>query len=728
MTFLNPLILIAAAGVSLPLLAHLLNRYQVKQTDWAAMQFLNRSVRVRTRQLQLRDLLLLLMRCLALLLIVFALARPATDTADGIGLPGEKRAGVIIALDASYSMSHSDGNNTRFQRAVERVDVIREHIQPGDPVTLVLLGGDNHVVLRNVAYAPDRFTSVLSELHASPEPLDVDSFPKQIRALIDDMDAPQKEVYIISDTQTQDWGRVSNQLHGELKNLGELASVFLIPVPGGDDNLAVTGLDLVSGELRKGTVARYRATVRNCGTSPASNVEVLCRVDGVQIDRKQIPLIAPGSSETVSVFVPFYNAGPTRITAEISGDALVTDNVRRTVAVVRERISVVCVDGSAGDAGRLIMAGLLARAGGAEHENYLVRTVQWPAFPTDELEQADVIILCDVPQITNEQALQLSRFVRKGNGLVWFAGEQVKIDAWNKLMGEQSVALLPATLRPAVDTRDALGIGKPLAPGMSDHTVCRPLQSLPPDLLNETRFLRRLDVTPHETSIPVLSLAGSDSPVLLEQSLGRGHIFMFTTSAQTTWNNMAHTPVFPMLMQQIVTYLAGREFEQPRTVGDSLSLTYVEQPDASDAVFDTPSEQTIPVPVREHRSQYVALLEKSREAGFYVARVSVQAPGMPVAVNVDTRESNVACLTAPELIKSLQGTGIAVSATDAELSANITMARTGRASWRFFMMAGLVFLVAESLLADRLLTRRNRSNQPQAQEMRAKSAEVNASA
>ena len=38
MTFMNPLFLFAAVGISLPILAHLLNRYQVRQTDWAAMQ------------------------------------------------------------------------------------------------------------------------------------------------------------------------------------------------------------------------------------------------------------------------------------------------------------------------------------------------------------------------------------------------------------------------------------------------------------------------------------------------------------------------------------------------------------------------------------------------------------------------------------------------------------------------------------------------------------------
>ena len=76
MSFLNPLLLLAALGISLPILAHLLNRFQVQHTDWAAMQFLNRSVRVLSRQIKLRDLLLLILRCLALLLLAFALARP----------------------------------------------------------------------------------------------------------------------------------------------------------------------------------------------------------------------------------------------------------------------------------------------------------------------------------------------------------------------------------------------------------------------------------------------------------------------------------------------------------------------------------------------------------------------------------------------------------------------------------------------------------------------------
>jgi hypothetical protein len=158
-------------------------------------------------------------------------------------------------------------------------------------------------------------------------------------------------------------------------------------------------------------------------------------------------------------------------------------------------------------------------------------------------------------------------------------------------------------------------------------------------------------------------------------------------------------------MQQIVTYLSGREFESPRSVGDSLSLTYVDQPDASDAVFETPSGENITVPVREIDGQFVALLENAHEAGYYTARVSVQAAGLPIAVNVDPRESQIACLEESELRTNLEGLGLQVAASGDELAAAIESSRTGRSAWRVFMIAALVFLLLECLLADRMTSR-----------------------
>ena len=328
MSFLNPWLLVAAVGVALPVLAHLLNRYQFKETNWAAMQFLNRTVRVRSRQIKLQDILLLILRCLALLLLALAFAQPAMEQADGfLAQLGERRAGVIIALDASYSMQHSDGTATRFERALKKIETITSQIRPGDPVTLILLGDEHRVLARNTAFNPDWFAGILRDQKATPGTLDLESVPRRLVELAEEMVAPQKEIYIVTDLQEQDWKQTI-----AWKEVGQAAQVFIVPVTGDDANLAITGFDLVSGVLRQGTVARYQVTVRNCGSRPATNVRVTGLVDNVTADTKIIPAIAAGASERVSLFVPFQNPGPVSITAKLESDALPVDDVQRAVA------------------------------------------------------------------------------------------------------------------------------------------------------------------------------------------------------------------------------------------------------------------------------------------------------------------------------------------------------------------------------------------------------------
>ena len=703
MNFLHPLILVAGLGIGLPILAHLLSRYQVQRTDWAAMRFLNSSVRVRTRQLRLRDILLLCLRCLAVILLVLAFAKPFMKNAANLpaGL-GERRAGVVIALDASFSMGHRDGSSSRFEQGLEKVRTIMEDIRPGDPVSLVLLASEHRVVARNIAFDPARFAEMLQNLEPSPEPLNLASVPQLLNSLADGMDAPQKEIHIVTDMQARDWKEKPAWLTDAFNDLTRAAVTIIVPVRGGSDNLAITDLELVSGVLRKDTIARYRATVRNFGPNPVSNVRVKGMADNVTVDTKTIPAIAPGASETVSLFVQFHNSGPIRISAELDPDPLLADNVRRTVAYIRDEVAVLNVQGSSGGSGALIAAALQARGDGAAEKNFDVQSVPWTDLPTRDLSEFDVVILDNVPDITPEQARAFEDYVRAGHGLVWFAGDNVDAAAWNKRSALGSIPLLPAVIEQAASTSDALGVGKPLDPAMPDHSICRPLLSLPEDLLSETRFRKVLQVKPAAIGTTVLSLAGTAAPLLLEHSLGRGQVFMFTTSADGAWNNMAVTPVFPMVLQQMVTYLTAREFEKPRLVGDSLSLSYADQPNASEAVFDTPDGETITVPVRKLRNEYVALIDHARKDGFYLARVSLQAPGLPIAVNVDTSESDVACLSPAEVAGSFADSGITVAQTDDDLLAAVGQARAGLSFWMLFLAAGLGLLVVESLLAKRM--------------------------
>lgn len=705
MNFMNPFFLLAAAGIALPILAHLLNKQEYQETDWAAMQFLNRTLRVQSRQIRIKDILLLILRCLAILFLVLAISQPITKSTNKLVTAiGSRPVGYVIALDASFSMKHSDDGKTRFKRALEKIETIMSNIKPGDPVSVVLLGAEHHVVIRNRSYNQQTLSRILSDLKATPEALDIDSIPRKLKELLSELEAPQKEVYIITDLQDQDWKKGADRLRNAFKDLSKSASLFLIPVTGGNKNLAISKFELVSGVLRKGTTARYSVTVQNYDVLPAKAVKISGKLNNITVDSKVIPTIPAESAKTVSLFIPFRDHGPARISASIIDDGLEIDNTRRTMAVIREKVSILCVEGSSQKAGSggFITSALRARDAEIDEKDFTVKSISWNTLPTQDLDDYDVVILADVPTITEDQAKRLNAFVRKGNGLIWFPGNDTKKDLWNKRSEQEGSPLLPARIDEEVSAADALGVGRPLNPNISEHTVSSPLLSLSEDLLSEARFLKRLSVTPHPASNTILTIAGSGAPLLLEHALGRGQVFMFTSSAEPSWNTMVLTPIFPMLMQQMVTYLTAREFEKPRTVGSSLSLSYVSEPDASEAVFETPSGESITVPVQQYSNQYRAVLGNAGEVGYYVARGSLQSPGVPIAVNVDTRESNVACLDKTEQQQVFKNTGIEIIQSDGQLAESIMGSRRITSIWRLFAVLCLIIILIESLLACRL--------------------------
>jgi uncharacterized membrane protein len=717
MNFMNPFFLLAAAGIALPILAHLLNKQEYQETDWAAMQFLNRTIRIQSRQIKIKDILLLILRCLALLFLVLAVSRPVTENSSSfVTSIGQRRAGVVIALDASFSMKHKDKDNTRFERAVEKIKSIMKNLTPGDPITLVLLGAEHNVIIRNRKYEPEIFSKIIDDLKPTPEALDLDSIPRKLKELLNELEAPQKEVFLITDVQNQDWEQGAERLRNALKDLSKNADLFLIPVTGGKKNLAISNFELISGVLRKKTTARYSVTVNNYDELPVNQVKVSGQLNNITVDSKVIPNIPPGSAKTLSLFIPFQDSGPARISAKIGDDGLNIDNTRRTMAVIRDKVSILCVEGSSQKSGfrGFSTDALEARDEEVDEKDFKVKPISWDALPGEDLDSYDVVVLSDVPAITEDQAKRLDKFVRKGNGLIWFPGENTKIDLWNKRSVQEGSPLLPAEIGEVVSAADSMGVGRPLNPNIPEHTVSSPLLSLSEDLLSEARFLKRVTVNPHPASTTILTVAGSGDPVLLEHSLGRGQVFMFTSSSAPVWNTMALTPIFPMLMQQMVTYLTAREFEKPRTVGSSLSLSYVEKPDASEAVFKTPSKETILVPVQQFRNQYRAQLGHAKEVGYYEARASMQSPSVPIAVNVDTRESNVSCIEGPEQEKLFKNSGVQIIKSDEQLTQSIIDSRKITSLWRLCAIICFIIIIMESLLACRLPKSQNLQTAPAA--------------
>jgi hypothetical protein len=150
-----------------------------------------------------------------------------------------------------------------------------------------------------------------------------------------------------------------------------------------------------------------------------------------------------------------------------------------------------------------------------------------------------------------------------------------------------------------------------------------------------------------------------------------------------------------------------------------LSLSYGRRPDAAEAVFETPTGESITVPVHEHRNQYRALLGHAKEVGYYKARGSLQSAPVPIAVNVDTRESNVTSLSVDEQQRVFANTGVRLVQPDEPLEELLEESRSITSFWYLCVMICVVIMLMESVLACRVPKRQTRQSATSATELEA---------
>ena len=75
MGVLNPILLVLAGAAAVPLLLHLLQRHQGPRIVFPALRYLRRAEKESARKIRLRQLLLMLLRMIAVLLVAFPAAR-----------------------------------------------------------------------------------------------------------------------------------------------------------------------------------------------------------------------------------------------------------------------------------------------------------------------------------------------------------------------------------------------------------------------------------------------------------------------------------------------------------------------------------------------------------------------------------------------------------------------------------------------------------------------------
>jgi len=145
MNFLFPLYLLGAAAIAIPILLHLRRRPPQNAVPFSALMFLEGSPVPPVKRRRVEDLLLLLLRCLALLLLALLFSRPLWRSTI---MAGPTHDGVVILLDRSASMQRED----LLEQVEKQLDAALAEVKEGDDVALVTYEREPALVVSSQAW------------------------------------------------------------------------------------------------------------------------------------------------------------------------------------------------------------------------------------------------------------------------------------------------------------------------------------------------------------------------------------------------------------------------------------------------------------------------------------------------------------------------------------------------------------------------------------------------
>jgi hypothetical protein len=634
------------------------------------------------RRQRIRHWILFALRCLALILLAAAFARPFFDSDErNVGAAGAGPREVVVLLDRSYSMAYGD----RWARAISAAERAIAGIGAADRASLVLF---DHEAIAAAGPTSDVALLRTALRDARPAAGATRYAPALAVAqqLLESAERPRREVVVISDFQRAGWDGQ------ELPRMPAPASVTTVDV--GDPttaNALVTGVDVTrdaAGGVDRAIVA---ARLARKGERAIGDARVTLELNGREVEAKRVSLPASGATSVTfaSVAVPDATTrGTVRVSVPTAEDRLAVDDVFHFVLARAQVVSVLIVEPSSAPAARMMF---LPRALGiGDRPTFRVAQRRADRVTPDDVNGARVVILHGVGMPSGAVGDRIRALVRGGGGLIVALGEH---NGGRALSG--ATDLLPGTIGEIIDR--SAERGGSLGSLDRSHPALESFRGSRSGDFTSARYLRYRALSPTATDA-VLARFDDGAVALAERRVGPGRVLVFSSTFDGYWNDLPVQPVFLPLVQSLVRHGAGWMPERPwETVGHVLALSDGGANRSASVAIAPSGARTRWTEADSARSLPL------REQGFYEMRnADAVTASRVVAVNPDPAESELGAFPPDELSRAVAAAGAADAATTGATTLSVAERERRQLLWWYVLLAMVLLLAAESLLSNRL--------------------------
>jgi hypothetical protein len=748
--FINPWMLAGLAGVSLPVLAHLLSRRKYDTVEWGAMQFLELGRNAR-RRIKLEELLLLALRMGMIALIAIALSRPWMSGGLANTFASKPACDIAIVIDSSYSTDWNAKAQTPREQAVSWAKTLVDQLGPGETVGLIDARGTVEAKVPSLTRDRNLIRESLDDL---PKPSGSSRLNDGILRGLQMVNAGSnvsRHVVVVTDGQLHPWRDADEHLWLQLKELREQstvpADVWVVSTQkqqARQNNDAVDRLQLSRELTVVNFPIRIRTRLKNSGAKSASNRKVYLEVDGQRLADKTISVrVEPDGQATIEFEHRFRTPGSHVVAVSIDEDSLPGDDRSEAAIDITDALPILLVDGSASpDPARSeVFFAKSALSAVANPTPWIAaRTVLATNFSKESIDQAQVIMLANVPRLTDGQLDAIKEFVDNGGGLGIVLGDQIDEQWYNSRLFDRGRGLLPAWLEDVASA--PVGIEEAPITILSESLQLpwiSQFQTGGDDGLLDARFTRWYSTTlrpelpaqadaprakersdesvaeddSNSTDRPVASTAGSYSngdAFLLSRPFGRGRVAMMTSTLDADWTTLPARPDYVAFLHEWIFQLAAGRVTRNVDTGSPLLFPIAQDDDPANWVFINPEGEELEALGAGDELRPMVRLDQTHLPGTY--RLRKRPPANEEAnpandeffvVNFDRSESELTPLTDERWAELTDEERLHRIETPEELFESLETEASRIELWHLLLLAFLLILIGEVFMTRRLV-------------------------
>ncbi len=689
MNFINPFLLLFAAAASIPLLLHLFNKQRVKIIEFSTVKYLQALQKTRMRKLKIRQILLLILRTLALLMIALAFARPTIEGGYLPALGGKTTTTAILLLDVSGSMQTETNAGTYFERAKDKLDSILDDFTEKERTTLITFS--NRIIYDSgePSVEFERLRDAIQEIepgYAEANPKS--AFTRAFELLTQTTD-PNLEIYVVSDFQGEAWRNFEFNLF-ESANLEP--SIFLANVSLDEiDNVALTEIHFPNQIITTGRPFQLQADVRNFKPQLSAELLVALTIGENRVAQTDLSIPPDGEGTVTFTHTP-KQSGFLSGEIAIDDDDLPPDNRAYFGMRVPSGNKIALISENDQEAYYIRNALVPEQGKGGVRQMDLIGAIQ---AGNANLFDYDVVIVDVSGRLPQPLVSSLRNYLNTGGAALFMMRPSLDFadfssEIANPIFGVQTVEAPPLP-KP--------GEGKYLLNRFElDHPLFSPYKQVREDKRPQAEFLGHYKVI-ESPKATVLARYSDNTPAVLEGNIGRGKALLFTFSPNEDYTDIVFRPLLVILLNRSVEYLVSEPLSQREQIlaGSEVSRELGPQ-SARSFVMVTPLGDSVQVSPSARAGAVVFNLGVLDQPGIYQIFGDRNLVDL-FAVNFPPEESEELYTDSDAVGGKIAGARIVILDYDANAAELIESARFGTELWKLFLLLGFILLLIEMAVA-----------------------------